>query len=163
MLRAQALTLGICTLLIYLGYFLMTRQDPTSSENPIKSLTLIFIGLIIMLIASIPLTITLSRLFVESLMKIFLPAHHYSPPPLYSLPEKYLKEKRTEEAIQEYRKILHYHPTELPAYLALIKIYHSLNCPQDAETMLTQARKHISQPDALQQLNTIFHKTKPTS
>jgi len=52
--------------------------------------------------------------------------HDYSPPPLYRLPEMYIRQNRHGDAVQEYQKILHHHPREIRAYLALLEVAFQL-------------------------------------
>ncbi len=69
---------------------------------------------------------------------ILLPGERGTPPADYTLARFYVQQLRYDEAIEEYLKIIHYHPRELPAYLegmmtagqaqqtALIEKFHRL-------------------------------------
>ena len=69
---------------------------------------------------------------------ILLPCERGTPPADYTLARFYVQQLRYDEAVEEYLKIIHYHPRELPAYLegmmtagqaqqvALIEKFHRL-------------------------------------
>ena len=48
---------------------------------------------------------------------ILLPGETGTPPADYTLARFYVQQLRYDEAVEEYLKIIHYHPRELPAYL----------------------------------------------
>jgi len=54
---------------------------------------------------------------------LFYPSDEFEKPPLsYLLARRYSQERRVEEAVQEYEKILFYYPEERDAYLELIEL-----------------------------------------
>lgn len=64
-----------------------------------------------------------SRIFAS----IVLPDDKFHKPPLsYILAHSYRRQLRYTEAVEEYRKIIHYHPGELTPYLEMISLAHLL-------------------------------------
>ncbi len=54
---------------------------------------------------------------------LFYPSDEYEKPPLsYKLARRYKQERRVDEAVQEYEKILYYYPKERDAYVELIEL-----------------------------------------
>ena len=54
---------------------------------------------------------------------IFYPSEEFEKPPLsYKLARRYSQERRVEDAVREYEKILFYYPEEKTAYLELIDL-----------------------------------------
>jgi tetratricopeptide (TPR) repeat protein len=79
-----------------------------------------------------------SRPFVE----IFFPSEKFSKPPLsYLLARRYMKEKRFEQAIDQYRSIIHYYPKEKDAYLELLEAAHELGDEQTWKTYAALYKK----------------------
>jgi tetratricopeptide (TPR) repeat protein len=54
---------------------------------------------------------------------LFYPSDEFEKPPLsYKLARRYKQERRVDEAVQEYEKILFYYPKERDAYVELIEL-----------------------------------------
>jgi tetratricopeptide (TPR) repeat protein len=54
---------------------------------------------------------------------LFYPSDEFEKPPLsYKLARRYSQERRVDEAVQEYEKILFYYPKERAAYVELIEL-----------------------------------------
>jgi len=74
---------------------------------------------------------------------LFPDDHSYLPPPIYRLPEMYVNQGRLLDAVEEYRKIIHNHPRETRAYLALLEVYflHMNNLPEAEKTYRAGLRR----------------------
>jgi len=81
---------------------------------------------VVLLIA--PETIVrLCEFFSRIFTSIVLPDDKSHKPPLsYILAHSYRRQLRYSEAVEEYRKLIHYHPGELTPYLELISLAHLL-------------------------------------
>ena len=54
---------------------------------------------------------------------LFYPSDEFEKPPLsYKLARRYKQERRVDDAVQEYEKILYYYPMERDAYVELIEL-----------------------------------------
>lgn len=65
----------------------------------------------------------LAELCARPFAELFYPSDEFEKPPLsYVLARRYSQERRLEQAVQEYEKILHYYPEERDACLELIEL-----------------------------------------
>lgn len=61
----------------------------------------------------------------------FYPTEEFNKPPLsYLLARRYSQERRLEDAVSEYEKILHYYPEERDAYVELLELTERLGDPE---------------------------------
>jgi hypothetical protein len=87
-----------------------------------------FVGFIVpVILALVILLPEINRCVVLPLLRmvdnIYYPTDSSDRPPLnYRLADAYLGRGHTEDALEEYLHILHFHPQELPAYIAAISI-----------------------------------------
>jgi tetratricopeptide (TPR) repeat protein len=65
----------------------------------------------------------------ERMSRLYWPKETVVPPPLYFLTESYEQQGRIGEALQEYQKILRYHPQELQAYVGQLRCQAALGLP----------------------------------
>lgn len=87
----------------------------------------ILAAMILLVIGAILIAPELVAIFTKPLFalvdSIFFPGGKLSKPVLsYTLPEFYTKEKRYDDALDEYRKILRHYPRESRAYLGAIEL-----------------------------------------
>ncbi len=84
---------------------------------------------------------------------IIFPDDQFDRPPVnYALPRSYRERHRPGDAIEEYLKIIHYHPQEHPAYLECIELMIETGDLAGAEELRAKGLKKLRSPEARSQL-----------
>lgn len=79
---------------------------------------------------------------------LFYPTDEFKKPPLnYLLARRYSQERRLEDAVAEYEKILHYYPEERDACVELLELTTNLNAPELHAKYLALFRKRFSREE----------------
>ena len=78
---------------------------------------------------------------------IYLPSATEPPPVDYTLARFYRKRGRLEESVQEYGKIVHYHPREAAAYVEGIRTALEAGDTEAAARLLKRGRRCLRQAD----------------
>lgn len=71
----------------------------------------------------------LVQILGERMGRLYWPKQTVIPPPLYFLTESYEQQGRIAEALQEYQKIIRYHPGELQAHIGQLRCHAILGLP----------------------------------
>ncbi|MDD5261565.1 MAG: hypothetical protein PHD76_06910 [Methylacidiphilales bacterium] len=85
--------------------------------------------------------------------RLYMPITKVTPQPLWYLVEYLLEKERYEDALEEYNKILHYHPQELRAHLGRLELlivhYRDFDAAQKAFRNSLKKLKEPKDRDAL--------------
>ena len=92
----------------------------------------------------------------RALNSIFFPAATGTPPVDYTLARFYRKRERYEESIEQYFKIVHYHPEELTAYLEGIETAFLAGEEESASKLYRLGMRRLHARDARQELARIY-------
>jgi tetratricopeptide (TPR) repeat protein len=88
---------------------------------------------------------------------IFLGRRDFDPPPAaYTLARFYREQERYEEALEEYRKIIRYHPEEIAAYLEAIEIAQANALPKVARRLYRTGLRKIRVAADREQLHSAY-------
>lgn len=75
---------------------------------------------------------------------LFYPTEEFNKPSLsYLLARRYSQERRLEDAVSEYEKILHYYPEERDAYVELLELTERLGDPERHSQYLALFQKRF--------------------
>ena len=97
---------------------------------------------------------------------IVFPDDKFDRPPVnYALPRGYRERRRPDDAIQEYLKIVHYHPQELPAYLECMEVMIEAGDISGAEnvraTGLRKLRSAKARRELKEKLDSLIESSHP--
>jgi tetratricopeptide (TPR) repeat protein len=81
--------------------------------------------------------------FLRLLDTIYLPSATEPPPVDYTLARFYRKRGRLDEAVQEYEKIVHYHPREVAAYAEGIQAAFEAGDAHTAARLYKKGRRYV--------------------
>jgi hypothetical protein len=90
---------------------------------------------------------------------IIFPDEKYSAPPVnYALPRSYSQRFRDEEAIQEYLKIIRYHPQEQAAYVECIEVMLRIHDLHAARKLMAEGLRKLRTEESRNQLREVMRK-----
>jgi hypothetical protein len=127
---------GLCVL--FLAQPSSDQPEPvvTALSHSLKTLG---VSILLMAAGALFLARPVINLILQPFMNMLFPEESYVPPPIYTLPEMYLRQDRPAEAAAEYEKMIRNHPGEVNAHIFLIEVALTrLNDPHRAE----KAHKH---------------------
>jgi len=88
---------------------------------------------------------------------IVFPDEKFDRPPVnYALPRSYRNRQRFDDAIEEYRKILHHHPQELPAYLECMEVMAEAGDLPGAQKVRATGLRRLRSPEARNEVKKKF-------
>jgi tetratricopeptide (TPR) repeat protein len=139
-----------------IGFTGMMMSGAGESMAGVAAIALI--GIAFLIIGACFIAGPIAYMIVSPIVGLLYPEDHsYSPPPLYRLPEMYIRQGRYQEASLEYQKILHHHPRELRAYLALLEVsFQHLQDPLLAGKIYKAGLRRLKDPGARAQLEETF-------
>ena len=98
--------------------------------------------------------------FCRFIDNIYFPNTSDTPPVDYTLAQLYRKQWKYNIALQEYNKIIHYHPFELNAYIEGIQVAIEANDRKSAQRIFNRGCRKLTQPDDLIYLKSIYNNYK---
>lgn len=142
--------------LMGIGFTGMIKSDAGESMAGVAAVSLI--GLAFLIAGACFIAKPVAYMIVSPLVGLLYPEDHsYSPPPLYRLPEMYVRQGRYQDAALEYQKILRHHPREVRAYLALLEVaFLHLQDGALAEKTHKAGLRKLKDPEARAQLEETF-------
>ena len=153
--------IGCIGLAIFLVKKGIEKASITGSFFPILG------AMVLILSATIVVIPELLHVFTRPLFalvdSIFFPGGKLSRPVLsYTLPEFYLKQRRFDDALDEFRKILRHYPNESKAYVGALEIllerYEEVE-EEAARELYAQAKKRLrDHPEDLAQVEACWHR-----
>jgi|GEM_PF-2136844 len=128
----------------------------------------VFAWMLFAFAAFIPMAILVARPIAEFLAspvdQLYMPKGEVIPPPPWYLIEKYEKEVRFAEALEEYAKVLHYHPQEYPAHEGRIQLaIHNLRDVDLARKFYLESLRTLQHPQARSDLQNLWRSLFPSS
>lgn len=119
--KARWILAGV-VLLISAGLMMAgLTMDWLGAALPVIGSMLLFVTFVLLLAPET--AVKLAELCARPFAELFYPSDEFEKPPLsYVLARRYSQERRLEQAVQEYEKILQYYPEERDAYLELIEL-----------------------------------------
>lgn len=120
-------------------------QDPTRTPNYyhlLRGIVFIMIGAGLVMPVALRLLAAPFHAMVDS---IYAPRHPTDKPPMdLELPAFYEREKRFQEALDEYRKIIRYHPEKTPGWLGALRLLLAeFDDPDGAEALYRKANRRF--------------------
>lgn len=91
---------------------------------------------------------------------LLFPSQSEKPPVDYKLARFYCRQARHDEAVEQYWKIVHYHPEELTAYLEGIDAAISADLPETAAKFYRSGLRHLRHPEARRELYRAYESAK---
>ena len=91
---------------------------------------------------------------------LLFPSQSETPPADYKLPRFYRRQSRHEEAVEQYWKIVRYHPDELTAYVEGIEAAIAAEAPETAAKFHRSGLRHLRNPDARRELQGAYESAK---
>jgi hypothetical protein len=97
------------------------RSSWLGAAFPVIASMLLFLTFVVLMAPDS--AVKLAEWIARPFAALFYPDEEFEKPPLsYVLARRYSQERRVEEAVQEYEKILYYYPEERDAYLEIIEL-----------------------------------------
>ena len=101
-----------------------------------------------LIIVAIIVAFPISEFIGTWVSRFYMPAAKGIPPLSYILAERYELERQWEKSLNEYQKIIHYHPKELPAHLGRMRvILRGFNDAKVAENYFRESQKQIEEQE----------------
>lgn len=151
---------GLCLLLI--GWVFVVESVPWVGNSSFL-VPGVLMGITFGLAGACLLTPTLAAWaatpFTHFIDQIYFPSGRSTdrPRPHHRLAEYYFLDAQWDLAVEEYQKILRYHPRELRAYLALLDIHaNELNQPERAARLFRRGVRKIRDSDQLHRLQEAY-------
>ena len=137
------------------------------SDNSLAVLGQLLVGMAMLVAAPIVVRPTLARWAaapINALLdSIYLPTTTEPPPVDYTLAHLYRRQRRYAESLEEYRKIIHYHPQEVGAYLEGIQTAFAWEAPEMAAQIYRRGRRRLRTPADQEVLREAFASRRLTN
>lgn len=107
---------------LFIFAVLQQRAEPSNSAWPVIGF---FAAFIIAILMAWPIAIVIATFIASTVIDAILSTGGKlgPPPPFYKTADWLVERGRYDEAVTEYERIIYYHPQELRAHLALLKIW----------------------------------------
>ncbi|MEZ0275252.1 MAG: hypothetical protein ACAH88_10130 [Roseimicrobium sp.] len=147
--------IGVCLVLEAAVYLVKAAGVSTGGYATATTYALVAFGLGItgLLLMAPEMVPWLSAPVWRFITGIVFPDDKYNAPPVnYALPRSYHRRLRHEDAIEEYFKIIRYHPQEQVAYVECIKVMLCIDDLQGARKVLAEGLRKLRTREARGQL-----------
>ncbi len=138
--------------ILFGGYFLRRALGPCSS--PAEPGVWLLLAAAMLIVVAIHAAFPISEFIGTWVSRFYMPAATEIPPVSYVLAEQYELEHKWEKSLNEYQKIIHYHPKELPAHLGRMRvILRGFNDAKAAESFFRKSRRRFQEQESLDTLH----------
>lgn len=101
-----------------------------------------------LVLLAIQVAFPISEMIGTWVSRFFMPAATGIPPVSYVLAERYELERQWEKSLNEYQKIIHYHPKELPAHLGRMRVIsRGFNDMKAAESCFRKSQQQFQEQE----------------
>lgn len=106
---------------VLFGGYSLHRAFSGSNYVPEVAAWLLFAAAMLIVLA-IQVAFPIAGVIGDWFSRIYMPAATETPPASYILADLYERERRWEQSMAEFEKIIHYHPEEIPAHLGRLRV-----------------------------------------
>lgn len=109
-------------LAISFGGYCLWRVFFRGESSTLEAFPWLLFSTAMLVVVAIKFAFPISEVIGTWVSRFYMPAASGIPPVSYILAERYELELQWEKSLNEYQKIIHYHPKELPAHLGRMRV-----------------------------------------
>jgi tetratricopeptide (TPR) repeat protein len=154
-----SLRIMTAVLAILVGGYCLWRVFIRGESSAIGAFPWLLLAAAMLIIVAVLVAFPIAEVIGTWVSRFYMPAASGIPPVSYILAERYELERQWEKSLNEYQKIIDYHPKELPAHLGRMRvILRGFEDVKLAESYFRKSQKQFQEQESCDTLSKEWEK-----